>query len=645
MTAIENEAWAEYGGRLYYIDRPKLGIDLSYRFDTEARQGPFLDTENTTHVLSERFDLETEGWIYHPAMVIFTLKLSPEWQQAIDQPDPGREQTNDSFLLGYGLDLTLMPYKPYTVNLFARKQRSVLTTSLATQTESMSDTYGATLNLKYRVLPTTLAYAHSTTDQTGFYDSLENRDEVRLNMRHERKSNDTNLNASYTTLDRTSVGTAIHTENLFGSVQNNYRITPDNRILLNSNLSYRWSESDLFSASGISLSENLNWRHTKRFSTNYNFNYSQDAIEDTAQSTSINRTSIGAGLSHSLYENLITTASVNASSSSQGESAYGGNLNFNYQRRIPWGTIYASMGQDYRVTKRSIGGVFIQVLDEKASLDISQCTNFLVNRNVNLAALLLVTNADPNSPNFIIPYTVNQDYTVDVIGTSVRICRNPLGNMPNPPQDLLVDYEYLSNPAFDDATYSQSYGIGLYLWSAWRINYRYSHSQQDFLGGIPPDVLNEFSSHTVDSDLQWKWSTTRLLYEDTESTSGISLNRWRIEENLTFRPSDTTFLGASAYYGQTTLKEADAQDSFYGFRADLQWLLSGSSKVRVEGLYGVMEGTSVSTVDKGVSALWEWSYGVWRADVAYRYLNQEDLNNSQSRDRHSIFFTIRRALF
>lgn len=633
VASISDIVHAEYAGMMYYIDRPKLALDLSYRFESEERTGPFITSKNSSHILNERFDIQTEGFVYHPALFLYTLRISPEWQQSLDQPDSGSERSSDTFLLGYALDMTLLQDKPYTINLFARKQRSVLTSSLATTSETESDTYGATLNLKYRVLPTILSYTHITLDQTGFYDSHEIRDEVRLNMRHKRPSNETSLNASWLIMDRNAIGSTIQTENVFGNLQNLYKLTQDNRVLLNSVLTFRQSESDLLNASGVSLSETLNWRHTKRFSTYYNLIHTHD----TNDNSSIDRTSVSAGLSHSLYENLITTATASASTGSDGEDNFGGNVNFNYQRRIPWGMIYASLGQDYRVTTRSIGEVFVSVINESHALSTSDIT-FLDNKNVDLSTVVVT------SPDGSIIYTRDIDYTLDLIGTSVRISRTPFGAITDG-QSVLVSYTYLSNPAFDSATYGQSYGLGFYLWSAWRINYRYSHSQQDFLGGIRPDVLNEDTRHTLDTDLKWKWSTTRFLYEDTDSASGVSLSRWRLDENLAFRPLDNTFFSVSGYVGQTTFKETNSEENFYGARADLQWKVNNWSRARTEAFYGEIDGTSINTVDKGLAARWDWFYGIWTGDIAYRFLNQEDLNNGQSRNRHSIYFTIRRSLY
>jgi hypothetical protein len=633
LTVIEHPAHAEFNGEFYSIERPKLGVDMSYRFESEERRGPFSNSKNDSHVLREGFDLETEGWLYHPAMAIYTLSFSPEWEQTEDKPDPGQERDSDSFFLGYGIDTTLLPYKPYTLNLYARRQSSELDSSLATRSESESDAYGASLRLKYPVLPTILSYDHSTSEQTGFYDAQQKRDEVRLIMRHERESNDTQLNSSYVTVDWTNPVSTTNTENLFGSVVNNYRLTPDKRVLLTSRLTYRQSENNFSEASGVTLSEVLNWRHRVNFSSNYNLRYSQD--DNNGQS--INRTMARAGLSHSLYENLVSTAAVSASSDSQGEDSYGGNAGFSYRRSIPWGMIFANMGHDYRITNRSRGDEDVQVINERHVLTTGDVT-LLDNRNVDLGTVV-VTNGDGS-----IVYTLNLDYTLEVIDTSVRLSRTTFGSIGDG-QSVLVDYTYLSDPAFDDSVYIQDYGIGLFLWSAWRINYRYSHAKQDFRGGIPPDVLTDDTTHFVDTDLKWKWSTTRALYENTDRTSGTSVSRWRIEENLNFRPSNMTSLGASTYYGETTIKDTNSEETFYGFRTVLQWQLSGRSRVKIEGLYDVTEGASVNTVDKGAEALWEWVYGIWRAEASYRFLNEEDRDSGQIRDRHSIFFNIRRALF
>jgi hypothetical protein len=104
-------------------------------------------------------------------------------------------------------------------------------------------------------------------------------------------------------------------------------------------------------------------------------------------------------------------------------------------------------------------------------------------------------------------------------------------------------------------------------------------------------------------------------------------------------------VSVSGYVGQTTFKETNAEENFHGFRTDLQWRVSNRSKVNAEAMYGEFDGATHKGVNKGVGARWEWSYGIWRADATYRFLNEEDLITGQSRDRHSLFFSIRRTLY
>jgi len=648
MALAGASAHAEYAGLNYYIERPRLALDLSYRMESDDLQGPFFSTYNQTRTLNERFDIETGGFIYHPALMTFKLTLSPEWQQELDEYDPGTEQTSDTFLLGYDIEMNFMESKPYSLDVFARRQLSTLTTSLATTSDSESDAYGATLRLKYPVLPTTLNYVHTTIDQSGFFNAHEVRDDAFLNMRHNRPSNDTTFNAIWRTTDRTSLGSTITTENLFGILQNLYRITPDNRVLLNSSLTIRDSKSDLnsesgvaFSSSGIDLSENLTWRHSNTFSTYYNLLLGRDTTDnssiDRTLVTTIDRASATAGLSHSLYENLITTAYVGANTTSSGEDDYGGALNFSYQRSIPWGTIYASLGQDYRITERSYDVRYIQVTNEAHVLRTGDVT-LLDNLNVDLSTVVVT------SPDGSIVYARDIDYTLERIGRSVRISRTPFGAIANG-GSVLVSYAYLSNPAYDSSTYGQSYGLGFYLWTAWRINYLYTRSQEDFISGIPPDTLADTTRHFVDTDLEWRWSTTRLLFEDIDSTTGVSTTRWRAEENLLFRPRENVFLNLSGYVGHTVFKDIGSEEDFYGFGANVQWRVTSWSKAKIEGFYDEIDGTSIRTKSMGAEARWEWFYGIWTGEASYRFLNLEDLNSNQTRNRNSIFFSIRRALF
>lgn len=626
-------ASAEYGGRSFYIERPQLGLDLSYDYRTEDQEGPYVSTKNTTQALIERLDLQTEGWAYHPAFLTYLLELSPEWEQVLEEPEPGADTTRRNFLLGYSLDTTFFPYKPVTLRLLGRRQKTVLDSSLAGRSETTSDAYGGSLTMKNRTLPTTLAYLHTTLDQTGYYDSTEVRDRASLQMRHDEKSNQTDLKALYEAVDRTALRTTTGTENFFGGAFNTWRLAPDQRGMLNSVLSYRWFTSDEYRSTGVTLGESLTWKHTPNFSTNYTIQYNGDS----SQVTSVDTVSGSAGFTHLLYENLTTTGSVRGNYSSQGENITGGNLSFSYQRPIPRGTIYASMGQDYSVTTRSAPQTFVSALDEPHVLRSADVT-FLDHQNVVLPSIV-VTSADRG-----IVYRLDVDYRIEVVGTSVRISRDPFGAIAEG-QTVLVNYTYLGDPNYNSDTYTQSYGAGLYLWSAWRIHYRYFDSKESFLSGTPPDVLNETTMQTLDTDLAWRWTTTRFLWEDTDTTTGVSLSRWRASENLSFRPANEVSLGASGYYGETTFKETNSTETVYGYGAKMDWNWARWSKIGIESSFAKTDGASNRTEDREALARLEWYYGIWSGEFTYRFLNEQDLISGQTVNRHSAYALVRRTLY
>lgn len=633
IVVLCNQVGAQSGPGLYHIERPRLAIDLSLRHEAEARRGPFVTARNDAYVLSEGFDIESTGWLYDPALVGFTIALSPQWQQTQDKPDGLATQSTRSLFLGYAVDLSLLKQSPYSVDLFAKKQRTTFNSTLASFSESTGESYGATLTLKYEVLPTTLAIVHAKNELSGFYESNEVRDEARVSMRHERKSNDTYLSASLVALDRNAAGLARKTKSAFAGLQNRAKLTADGKLRLNSSLSFNSSTSDALNSSSLMWTENLDWRHTRRFSTNYSFNHSRSETDRAVNS----RSSLAAGLSHSLYENLVTTASASVNHGSGGERSYGVNGNLAYERRIPWGVIYASAGQDYRVNRRSVGNVLQEVLDESHVLRNGDLA-ILRNRNLTLASVV-VTSADRS-----IVYALGTDYTLDTIGSSVVITRTNFGAITSG-QTVLVSYRYLTNPAFDDRTRGRSNSIGVYLWSALRVTYRYSHAGQEFLAGTPPDLLSSHTSHSAEVDLDLDWSHTRWLYENADSNTGLSFRKWRFDESLRFRPSPGSFVGASLSYGETRFKEGGNLDRYAGARADLQWLISGSSKVRASGFYNASKGISTHTVDKGASLSWEWNYGVWTADASVQVLRQSEQVSQQSRDRSTAMLTLRRSLF
>jgi len=624
-----------YARRYFLIERPMLGFDLSYEFEEEERRGPDISREDATHTLSERFDIKTEGWIYLPALAVYTLRLSPQWEQTFFHPDEEGKRTARSFLQGYFAEFIFLQYKPYTLRLFADRHRSTLLSSFAQRSKTESDAYGAALMLKYRILPTTIDYNHEESSQRGFFTTDRESDKFRLNIKYDKHFGQTLLDASYTDTAQTTQGTSINLKTQNATIQNYSNLTKNKRITLSSGLGYSYAEGDIIKNTGYGLSENLQWRHMENLSTNYTLRYDKNTSEAFTTETK----GIDFNLTHLLYETLLTSIDADASSNrfTGGEtSLYRAGVDFNYNREVPKGMLNISMGYNYGITNQDFLPGYVQVLDESITLTDGVIT-LLANKNIDINSITVT-----DSTGTII-YIKDIDYRVTEIDSFVRISRIIGGRIDNG-QVVFVDYRYLSNPPFDYSTFSQYYGISLNLWSAWRIFYRFNRSEQRFISGTPPGTLTDDSIHTIGTELDWKWSRSAFEFEDRQ-TIKIPIKKWRIEETITLRPSKKTFLNLSGNYGENKFKETGDIERFNDIRSNLQLITNNWSKVRFEGFRNKISGPGENSIDSGFLTAFEWAYRIWSGGLSYRFLNEENRVSQQTRKNHYVLFEVKRTLF
>lgn len=626
-----------YAGKTFMVERPKLGLRFSYEFEKDERSGPDSNTEGERMTFSEGFDIETEGWAYHPALAIYTLRLSPEWEQVSEWSDGSDNTSAQTFLQGYFTEITMLQYKPYTLRLFANRQMSTLESSFAQRSKSESDIYGSTLMFKYRILPTFINYSHIESRQTGFFDTTNAKDDLSLDMRHDQYLGDTNLKASYTDSSRTTRGVNVQTTSQSASLQNYYKFAGDRKITLGTALGYRDVQGDFSQSTGYNLSENILWKHRENLSTNYSLRY------DKSESGALTAESKDAGfsLTHLLYENLTTSINTSASSSQfTGGSMdiYSGGVNFNYRRKIPWGNISVTTGFDYKQTEQDITLDYVQITDEAVTLTDGTIT-LLDNENIDIASIVVTDNNTPPS----IFYVKDADYRITTIGSFVRISRITGGGI-NSGDTVFVSYRYISNPAFDFSLFGQSYSVSLDLWSAWRTYYSFNRSTQRFISGVEPDELSDDSVHAAGTSLEWRWSRTTLEYKDTQTTN-TPTESWRMEEAVTLRPNQRLSLNLFLGTGGTRFKDTSEKEKFNSIRANMHVLASSNSRATLEGFRNETSGSLEKTTDTGVLSAYEWSYGIWVINLSYRFSNEEDDISQETYKNQYVLCKIKRSLF
>ena len=626
-----------YTSRYFFMERPRLGLGLAYIFDEDRREGPDIDTKDQSHEFRERLAIETRGWAYHPALLKYTLRFEPEWSQSIEKRQPGPDFSDNVFLPGYFADATILDAKPYTFYLFGSRTNSVVRSAFAASSDVTTDSYGGDVRLKYKILPTTIGYTHVDLDQSGFFDRQDVRDDFRLSSRNITGKSNTSLNAIYSESEQTNEGITTDLTTSNGTLQNILDIAGNRKLTLNSVLTYRLSDTDFSDSSGFRWNEFLDWRHTDKLRTNYDFSYDRSETGDFDREV----TSLGAQLTHLLYENLTTTLGGNATFndfSGGKENSYEPRLDLLYQRRIPWGNFSLNGGWNYRVTTREGGDTLVPVTDEPQIL-LTGVVTLLDNANVDLNSPITVTDITGTRI-----FVEDQDYRLIPRDSFVQIERNVSGAIADG-QTVLVDYSFFSDPAFDDALFSQVYGIQFFLWKALTLSYRFQKIDQDILSGPTPTETVDDTTHAAEVQYDVKWSNTQLTFEDIDSSSRISSRRWRAQQTFTFRPWRPLFFNLRGFYQQTEFKDSDDTEDFYGVRSRWVWTPARWCRFELEGFYDKVSGDTQERTQTGFNADLNLNYRIWNGTIGYDFFRLEDENSGEKRTEQTLLFEIIRILW
>jgi len=302
------------------------------------------------------------------------------------------------------------------------------------------------------------------------------------------------------------------------------------------------------------------------------------------------------------------------------------------------GNVSLDLGQDFVGVKRTGEGQDLQLSDEPHVLRDGERT-LLTLRNVSIPSIV-VTSADRT-----VVYLLGVDYQVVEAGRgTVQVVRAPLGGIPDG-TSVLVSYIYRADPAYDDFTHGQSYGVFYSFGSLWDIRYRFSHSRQFILKGIPGGDPGASKTHSAGTNLKIANSLTSLSWSEEESTYGGSTMQWTVQESLSFRPFGSSSLGFSGDYGRTRQRETGAVNSSYGGATSLSFSPTPWSRILLDGRFRKIDGEAYRSTEHRAGVRWEWVYAIWSGQVHCWLENQEDRITRDHRSKYVAFAGVRRSLY
>lgn len=627
--------------RFLKIDSPSVGAAVKYEFNRDERNVSGVKTVDTSHTVTERLELNSKGYLYHPALLQFGVKCAPEFTQSFKAySDNSGDKGSDgsSFRPNYQLNATLLSQKPYTLSLFSQHLEAQSWASYTGITTTLTDSYGADLSLKYSLFPTTLGFSKSNAEQQGYYRSSNDWEEFHLLTRHSDKiSGESSLSSTYSAnrQETNNVSTTIKTFNTI--VNNQLKLLQDERLKLASNLQYTHQDATTSRTNSFFVNEQLDWRHLPTLQSQYLYNYRRVTTATSANYWH----SLDARVTHTLYENLTTVAGVSGilnDADGGSQKTASGMLSTDYRRRLgTWGNLGVTAGLNEQYSHRSGTAGTVQVSNEPHTLSVGNDTY------LNQADVILTTITVTNSSGAVI-YVNGIDYRIDQIGRSTRISRLPLGSIADG-QLVLISYGYTRSAGFDDQLLTQQYGTTLDLFRTLFLSYRYLQANQTILSGPPPDRLNNSRIHLATARFDEGWGESAFTYEDAVSNSDLSYTRWEASQWFRLRYSNWLQANLRGYYGETSYRSIDDLRKTFGGTTGAYWSPLPWLKFTLEGYLERVEGRLQRSINGGGRADAEASYRLWTAKVSYKYSDQNDLVSRYNRRSQILLFEISRAVW
>jgi hypothetical protein len=641
IVPLEKGEQVQYGrvpalrGPYFLLERPKIGVLGSFEFDSETVINRGVERESRVFEYREGLTVATRGWLYHPALLRFDVQLDPQWSQIDVGGDGSQAAGSEFFIPSYSLDGTLLPEKPYSLHLFADRREDNLVAAFTNQSTVQTDSYGADLSLKSTTLPAFFKYQHLQRTQESFFINDEERDDFRADLFHYQGNSDTRLNLQYIDSLQTSGETTSDVRNSFNRLTNTWRFASDPTRRLTSTINHRQTEDTDFTSSNLRLLERLYYTHAKNLWSDLHVLYDQREIDLFEEETA----SIGGKLTHLFYENLTSALSTGATHNSfpdSHENVYEGGLHFDYRRDIPWGSVSATAGLDSRYTERS-GNVGLLAVSNVPLVLANGTPPFLEQEFIEEDSIRVTDNTGT------LVYIRDQDYIVEQVGTFVRIRRAFSGAIANN-QTVLVSYRFRGDSEFDDNLLSQSYGTTVNLLRVARLSYNYFNRSQQLASGVEPVTPVDDVIQRMVLQLFWRWSETRLSYEDFSTSTAPARNTWRAEETLTANPVKSLSLQLSGYFGETDFTENIDRDEFYGLTSTIRWTPVHWLKTGLEGSHDWIAGEGEESSVDGLRSFFELYYGKWRYTISYRYRDSDDELGDFERTEHNFLIKLVREL-
>lgn len=630
-SALGQGLYFEWPTRIY-MERPTTTLFLSGEVDESSQETSDSKSERERLRRELELNIFTRGYIYHPALMTYSIRLRPEfrWQDTDTNTDEDESSSRSNFL-GYNLGTTWLKEKPVTVSLTADRTRSEFSSRLAAETVIEASRYSGRAQYNSALLPTSISYMSLDEDVSGYRPSQTSDDRWDLHSMLRRPDNQTELRLELRDFDRSIDGVSTPSELLRVLLSN--RLTLGQGDYARTSLSFFERSREDLDTSNLRIDGQLVFRHEHNLQSDYRAAYRRSDNDG-----SIDRSgSLAAGLRHQLYENLTTNLDLSAEKADSefgSTDSYGGGLNVAYTRRIPWGQIrlygskHRSVRDDQRVAE------FVPVRGAPYTFAGISTTIVLDDVNIDVDSIVItdVTGA--------IVYVLGFDYDVEVFGATTTVRRNSLGDIGDG-ETVLVDYVYVPNPPAKTVRESTGAGMSVSLWDRLSVSYDVHRSDEEVVKGLPPEFPLDSESRRLTARLNLGPSIT--MFEMSELISARAPRETTsLTQTLRFQPSRRLSLNLGGAYVRTKLNDTGEIVKSSGLNAGVSLNLDRFGWLKVAAFTRRSESDLRKEEHNGLDADYRWRFGAWRSLVRVRI--QDNLNEFEDINwgRRTLYLEIKR---
>ncbi len=485
----------------------------------------------TTHwnerIFQESLRLDTEGSLYHPNLMEFTLGglfglRQHSFREAL--PDATTSGNENGFLLGYDFTANFFKRKPYPGSVFARRYQALEPRLFQSSVETTTNSYGANWQYLSDKMPTRLQLEYTDVQLRPLAETADDSSRKNLNLRFDTAYKFSQYNVLSLLYEHLGIDEQTMTAEPTRVKYDSDELTLAHRLDFGRRHEHRLdSEFNLFGQRGSLDMERLRWReklrlkHSEALRSWYEFEGLSQTRGSLAGLPSIRERSyrFAGGVEQRLFESLVSQVSgwgqLQEFESGANIDRYGGEVRFDYSKKNPFGVLRANYGARIERENRQGKQMRAEIRDERQTFRDPEPV-VLANPGIETGSIVIT------ALDGVTFHQVDRDYRLRTLGNTVEIERVPTGRIADG-QTVLIDYIYRLGGSFELDTVSQNFGVRQDFSFGLSPYYRLRWQDQSIAprtdsGFVPDDI----TAHIIGAEYRRGLFDCGAEYEDHFST-------------------------------------------------------------------------------------------------------------------------------